>query len=261
MQPTYASQQNTVISIVIATFNAAADLADCLDSIARQPLRGIEVIVVDGGSTDGTLDILRASGLAHLRWISENDHGIFDAMNKGVDMATGRWIYFMGADDRLLPGFSELGIRLKDPQALYYGDSEPHYEGEGPRLDLPKGRFSPYRLAKHGINQQALIYPAAVFRKYRFDLRYTAQADIVLNFKVWGDAAFPRHHWPISIVRYNMQGFSSRVVDETFRRERPALIRRYLGWWVYARLRLKHYKRILQREPDFWAPLPEHTHT
>ena len=90
-------------TIVTITFNCADYLASSLDSVAAQGRDEVEHIVVDGGSTDGTLDLLR-SREDHLSWKSEPDRGISDAMNKGLERATGDFVAFVHADDLLLPG-------------------------------------------------------------------------------------------------------------------------------------------------------------
>lgn len=90
------------ISIITATFNSGKTLRDTLESIRQQTYQDIEAIVVDGGSKDNTLDIVREyESLLHgkLRWISEPDKGIYDAMNKGINMATGDIIGILNSDD------------------------------------------------------------------------------------------------------------------------------------------------------------------
>lgn len=89
------------VSIVTATYNANASIRKCLRSVADQADVTCEHIVVDGGSTDGTVEVLRehASSLAY--WCSEPDAGIADAMNKGVEHAVGEWVAFIHADDSL----------------------------------------------------------------------------------------------------------------------------------------------------------------
>jgi glycosyltransferase involved in cell wall biosynthesis len=89
----------TFFSIIVPAFNARQSLAQCLDSVIGQSLADKEIIVVDGGSTDGTIDVIRAYGAHIASGISEPDRGIFDAFNKGVDRARGQWLYFLGADD------------------------------------------------------------------------------------------------------------------------------------------------------------------
>lgn len=89
------------LSIIMATRNAGATLAAALDSIRAQSFRDLEVIVVDGASSDGTLSIVRASGDVVTRWVSEPDSGVASAWNKGLQLASGEWIQFLGADDYL----------------------------------------------------------------------------------------------------------------------------------------------------------------
>lgn len=101
------------ISLVIATWNASGTLQRCLDSIAPQKMSGvIEVIVVDGGSKDDTLKIVRGNSKVVDQWISEKDQGIYDAWNKGVKLSTGDWIAFVGADDQLFPDAVQCWMRI-----------------------------------------------------------------------------------------------------------------------------------------------------
>ncbi len=78
---------NPKVSIVIATYNAMVHLPECLASIERLGRNDMEIVIVDGGSTDGTVDHVQSKGWPHLRWISEPDKGIYDALNKGAKMA------------------------------------------------------------------------------------------------------------------------------------------------------------------------------
>ena len=87
------------ISIVIATLNNSKGLSETLTSISKQSYRNIEVIVIDGGSKDGTISLLKKNDKIVDFWISEPDKGISDAFNKGVKKATGDYLYFLGAGD------------------------------------------------------------------------------------------------------------------------------------------------------------------
>ncbi|MFA7062339.1 MAG: glycosyltransferase family 2 protein [Pedobacter sp.] len=90
-----------VISVIIATYNAAKTLRCCLESIVKQKNEYIELLVIDGGSSDGTQDILDEYRSQINLIISEPDNGIYDAWNKGIVHARGEWILFIGADDTL----------------------------------------------------------------------------------------------------------------------------------------------------------------
>ncbi len=87
------------ISIITVVKNNKLDINDCINSVLRQTHSNVEYIIIDGGSTDGTVDIIKKYESRIAKWISETDHGIYDAMNKGIRMATGDLIGFLNADD------------------------------------------------------------------------------------------------------------------------------------------------------------------
>ncbi|GAB1234019.1 glycosyltransferase family 2 protein [Ferrigenium sp. UT5] len=93
-----------LITIIIAALNNKKTLQHCIDSVARQTYPNKELIVIDGGSTDGTVDLLEANREQIRTWISEPDRGIYNAWNKGLARAQGEWICFLGADDYFWDG-------------------------------------------------------------------------------------------------------------------------------------------------------------
>ena len=90
------------ISIIIATYNAGKTLARCLQSIREEKTNEIELLVIDGGSKDNTLDIINTYQDTIDYSCSEPDKGIYDAWNKGISHAKGDWMMFIGADDYLV---------------------------------------------------------------------------------------------------------------------------------------------------------------
>jgi glycosyltransferase involved in cell wall biosynthesis len=88
-----------LISIVVAVFNGAETLQKCLDSIIQQSYLNKELIIIDGGSNDGTVELLKANNPYISYWISEPDNGIYNAWNKALLQAKGEWVCFLGADD------------------------------------------------------------------------------------------------------------------------------------------------------------------
>lgn len=88
-----------LISIVIATYNAEKTIKRCLDSIISQKTSQIELVIIDGASTDGTVGIIQSYGALVDIFISEEDAGVYDAWNKALKLVTGKWIMFLGADD------------------------------------------------------------------------------------------------------------------------------------------------------------------
>lgn len=93
-----------LVSIIIATFNSEPYLQQAIESVFQQDYEEIELIVIDGGSKDKTVEIIRKYENKIAFWISEADKGIYDAWNKGLSYAKGEWIGFLGSDDMYLPG-------------------------------------------------------------------------------------------------------------------------------------------------------------
>ena len=88
-----------LISIITVSYNAVKTIEDTINSVLNQTYPNIEYIIIDGGSTDGTLDVIKKYQDKITYWVSEPDKGIYDAMNKGALKATGVWLHFMNAGD------------------------------------------------------------------------------------------------------------------------------------------------------------------
>lgn len=88
-----------LISIIVAVYNRAEVLQRCINSVTSQGYPHKELIIIDGGSTDGTVDILKSNSEKISYWESQPDRGIYHAFNKGLNYAKGDWIYFLGSDD------------------------------------------------------------------------------------------------------------------------------------------------------------------
>lgn len=93
-----------LLAIIIATYNAEKTLKRCLDSIVANDMNEIELIIIDGGSKDKTVDIMKSYQKHISYWLSEPDKGIYDAWNKGLKRVSAKWVEFIGADDFVLPG-------------------------------------------------------------------------------------------------------------------------------------------------------------
>jgi glycosyltransferase involved in cell wall biosynthesis len=91
------------VSIIVSVLNGSSVLESCLDSVFKQEFKDYELIIIDGGSVDGTIEILEKHSDKIDYWKSENDLGVFDAWNKALSKAAGEWLCFIGSDDVLLP--------------------------------------------------------------------------------------------------------------------------------------------------------------
>jgi hypothetical protein len=115
------SADRPLVSVITVIFNGCPHVENCLASVFAQDYANIEHIVVDGGSTDGTLDLLREHDDEIAFWKSEPDGGVYDAWNKGLREARGEWICFLGVDDEFLPGAvsAYMACAADNPQAEY----------------------------------------------------------------------------------------------------------------------------------------------
>ena len=229
---------NGKISVIIVTYNAVATLQNCLDSIYSQAYTPIEIIVIDGKSTDGTVEILQQNTEKITYWKTEPDEGVYDAMNKAIGYATGKWIYFLGADDLLFADFSGFAAELVNPDAIYYGSV------------LTKGlkrfgKVSAYHMAKTGVFHQAIIYPEKVFSKYQYNNKYRVFADYALNMQCFGDKSIKWIFKDRIIANFNHTGLSGTERDGAFERDKSRLIYENFGIAIWLRFKIKQLKKVV----------------
>jgi glycosyltransferase involved in cell wall biosynthesis len=155
------------VSVITICLNGAEYLAEALQSVADQDYADLEHLVIDGGSTDGSLAIVREFADQHpsLRWWSEKDHGISDAMNRGIEYASGDLVAFLHADDLFASPtvLSEVVEAFSShPKALWLTAGLQEVDAEGaPMRTLPARHFSEHRLLRNNI----LFHPATFVRR------------------------------------------------------------------------------------------------
>ena len=227
-------EKKPLISIIIATWNMASELEECLTTILSMPFQDFEIIVVDGASKDTTSEVLRHYSHNIADWISEPDAGVYDALNKGITMAKGDFLYFLGADDRLLNNLERVAPYLKDQCTIYYGDVI-----LGRSRKLYDGFFSLYKLARTNICHQGIFYPKRVFNTYTFSLKYPIQADWELNMRLLGKSLYRSKYINIPISQFGEDGLSSTLEDHAFNRDYLQIIKDNFPLQIYI------YRRIV----------------
>jgi glycosyltransferase involved in cell wall biosynthesis len=115
------SAEQPLVTVVTAVYNGKGDVARCLESVLSQDYPSIEHIVLDGGSIDGTVEVLRQWDDRIALWRSEPDKGVYDAWNKALVEARGEWICFLGVDDEFLPNAvsAYMALAARSPEAEY----------------------------------------------------------------------------------------------------------------------------------------------
>jgi glycosyltransferase involved in cell wall biosynthesis len=184
------------ISVVIPSYNKAAYLGATLESIAAQDYPSLEIIIQDGGSTDGSVDIIRRFADAHpgtVRWVSAPDGGQLDAINQGLAKATGDIVAEIDSDDLYRPGaFRRVADFFRaHPDRLWA-------VGKGGIIDNAgrpaMGPVTAYKNLLLGFNRRFLLYmvnyvvqPAVFFRREAFERfgLFTGNASFVMEYELW----------------------------------------------------------------------------
>ena len=170
------NQKKPLITVVTVCYNAVNELEKTMLSVLNQTYDNIEYIVIDGGSKDGTVDIIKkyADRLAY--WVSEPDKGIYDAMNKGVKAATGEWINFMNAGDcfRNRTSVETVALNISSNIDIAYGnaylqfkDGEIKYNAEP--IDVVRKRMA--------FCHQTAFIRSSLHKNCPFDTHYKLSAD------------------------------------------------------------------------------------
>lgn len=186
-----------------------------MDSIIKQNYQRYEILIIDCLSSDNTAHFVSAYARQYswLKFISEKDRGIYDAMNKGIRMASGEWIYFLGSDDML---FSEtvlenVSLHLRDADVVYGDVYSPRFNGRY------AGEFDAEKIKGANICHQAIFFHKTVFEKTGlFDLAYKAHADWDHNLKWFLSKDIKKKYIEIIIANYADNGFSSLYGDRRF---------------------------------------------
>lgn len=204
------------ISIITVAYNAVDTIESTLLSVAQQTFPDVEHVVIDGGSNDGTKDVISSHGDRISRFVSEPDHGIYDAMNKGVALATGDVIGFLNADDsyaseNVLARVAEIMERYQ-LDALF-GDVA-FYRPENPGRIVRRyssAHFRPGRIAWGWMPAHpALFVKREIFQNagpFRTDYRIAGDFEFVA--RVFGKQSLRFRYLPEVLVKMRMGGVST----------------------------------------------------
>ena len=234
------------ISIVTITYNAEAVLQRTLDSVSSQTYRDIEHLIIDGASKDGTMDLVSRYKVRDLpyevRVVSEPDKGIYDAMNKGLRLATSEYIVFLNAGDTLhdektldMVASSLQPAANSQQPAVIYGDTnivddEGHFLRKR-HLSVPDNLT--WRSFKQGmlVCHQAFYARLDIARDIPYDLQYRHSADVDWCIRVMKEAE--RRHLPLvrvqGVVADFLDGGDSSKNHRASLRERFHVMRRHYG--------------------------------
>ncbi len=225
-----------LISIVTVVFNGKKYLADTIQSVLSQSYGNKEYIIIDGGSTDGTLDIIRAYNDSIDYWVSEPDRGIADAFNKGIAHASGEIVGLINADDELLTGAIEkmsfFFLEYPDVQVMH-GDVL-LYNGKKiiKRIKPAKRWWLPWRFVL--FNHPATFVKRNVYQKHgNFRERYQIAMDVEMYLR-WVKAGLKIVYFPEPFVQMKAGGISGSDAFKGYREARDAFLEKgYSRFLIY----------------------------
>lgn len=183
--PAQSPIEQAPVSVITTVRNGAATLPRTISSVRDQRIAGLEYVIMDAGSTDGTLDVIRTNLDAISTWRSEPDKGISDGFNKGILLASGKYVALLNADDWFSPSQIASGVETLDRTGadFVFGDLLYHAT-DGTPLYLVKG--DPDYASKIGRLMPALNHPTVIIRRTAyerhglFDLRWRLAMDYEL---------------------------------------------------------------------------------
>lgn len=216
--------KNYLITIILVTYNAEKHIEGVLESLIPRINEQTEVVVVDGLSTDNTVNIINNYDKYISKFISEKDTGIYDAMNKGVALSSGKFILFLGADDKLAINLKELVETLVDNNTIYYGDVI-----LSPSNKIYGGKYTTETLLNRNICHQSIFYPRIVFDHFQFGNNYKYMEDYAMNLKLWCSKAFAFSYISKTVSIYNIEGLSSLNLDSSFQKNSWKIIYKNFG--------------------------------
>ncbi len=222
------------ISIITICYNSKDELEKTIKSIKAQTYNRIEYIIVDGGSTDGTKDVINLYSDIISKSISEPDKGIYDAMNKGIGLASGDWILFMNAGDVF---YSNEVIKkifentFRPDTAIVYGDIEQDY-GKAGKLIKSLHKFDSKDVALQ-ICHQGMMTRTSILKKIKYDTSYKIMADVD-SFKKIHDMGYGFEYVPVVFAVFEVTGGISSTKPILLMKELNRIkgIKKYsLVWW------------------------------
>lgn len=199
----------SVITVAFRNLDGVVKTWRSLSNLARDPSLSFEWIVVDGGSGDGTAEFLeKLNGEYNLRYVSEKDRGIYDAMNKGIDMAQGRYAIFLNSGDIFHDDVAQFVRQLSRVQgnAMILGDALLDF-GDGNKL---RRAAKPGWYIYHSLpaSHQAIFFPLSGLKTYPYDLQYRVSSDYALTARMY-KAGYPFKRLPGLVSEFSMGGVST----------------------------------------------------
>lgn len=198
---------NPFLSIITINFNNANGLLRTIQSVKNQTYEDYEFVVIDGNSTDGSSEVIKAKKELLSKVVVEPDRGIYDAMNKGIELSTGSFLLFLNSGD-CLNGAEALADFIKAPEFegdIIYGD----YKFDKGGKQFPNSLYDAY-FVKTSLPHQSTLFKAEVFDQMGgYDLQFPMSADRAFYIKCYLSKKFRFKHIPQYLTLFDLSGISN----------------------------------------------------
>jgi len=238
--------KNLKISIVIPTYNSEKTLERAIESVINQTYKNIEVIIIDGGSSDKTLNIIKKYKNKIDYWVSEKDDGIYDAMNKGIKKSNGDILYFLGSDDYLYNNnviFEVMSFLSLKSIYLIEGDVLKTFSNRKNLLVSGKIFFRDIVAGRRPPHQGVFVRKEELLKVGKFNLEYPTVADFDFFCRFFLKYRDNIKYLPKIIAVYNGEGNSSN--RKITNKESSKIIKKYFGYLPSALFIIKKQIRKL----------------
>jgi glycosyltransferase involved in cell wall biosynthesis len=220
-----------LITIVTVVYNGADFLEETINSVVEQKYDNIEYIIVDGGSKDGTLDVIKKYEGFIDYWCSQPDSGIYDAMNKGIELSEGCWINFMNAGDVLYNNkvISDIfPISIKATPDIVFGDVHVRSQEGVSVKNLRAFKFTPFNLLLFGtrvVCHQSMFYCKKSIIKYSLDYSFKSELDQWLKLVRSGKRALKVN---LTVASYRLGGLGQKHIERNSE-EKDLVLKEHFG--------------------------------
>lgn len=240
------------VSVITINLNNRAGLEQTIQSVKDQSSADKEFIVIDGASTDGSVDVINANTSSIDKWISEKDKGIYDAMNKGIAMASGDYLLFINSGDRLFSNqviWHFVEFEKDKSFQVIYGNSEVHTKKKTWLLEPPAKPHLNFWYRKT-LNHQAVFMRRDLFLSfgnYNLDYKICADFDILLKVFLRDVGAFS--YFPVTVCKYDESGFSASAENfDDMLAEREEILKKHLTEQQYKEIRTNYVNSLPFKE-------------
>lgn len=251
------------LSIITINYNNNSGLEKTIESIVNQTYKDFEYIIIDGGSTDASVETIKKYASKISYWISEPDKGVYNAMNKGIKVAKGNYVIFMNSGDVFFDKNTlEIAVNyFTSEKDIYYGNAL-YYNDKGyERLENNPENLSFWHLKTFGINHQATFFKRLLFEQiglYNEQLKICSDWEFLLKALIKNQASYQKIQ--ATICRYDFSGISANPANHNlYLAEKDSILKNtfsilYNDSFLLDEIHSKRFKQILhiKKYPISW---------